>query len=206
MTPGSVGLTVTWPGIAAALTDAGAPSFGGFYQPGDALDPLTVVLDLSETTVPTGPTDPGGAPASTDRSSYSPGDAVTVTGTGFTPGEQVEVWLHSDPQWVGTALAAADGTVGHTFTLPTDLEAGQHHVELIGVSSGRVLATPEFTVIAAGAGAATPVSGGTLPYTGSDTTGVLWAGGVLLLAGAALASVAVRRTRQPRGVEVRAER
>jgi LPXTG-motif cell wall-anchored protein len=189
-----VGLTVTWPGIAAALTDAGAPSFGGFYQAGDALDPLTVVLDLTETTVPTAPTAPGGSPASVDKASYVPGEAITVTGTGFTPGEQVEVWLHSDPQWVGTALAGADGTVTHTFTLPVDLEPGRHHVELIGVSSGLVAATPEFTVVAAGT-AAPVASSGTLPYTGSDTTGVLWAGGALLLSGAVLASAAVRRTR-----------
>lgn len=202
VTPGSVGLTVTWPGIAAALTDAGAPAFGGFYQPGDALDPLTVVLELTETTVPTTPTDPGGSPASTDKASYVVGEAITVTGTGFAPGEQVEVWLHSDPQWVGTALAAADGSVTHTFTLPADLEPGQHHVELVGVTSGVVLATPEFTVVAAGT--ATPVSGSTLPYTGSDTTGVLWAGGALVLVGAVLASVAVRRTRTGRGREVTA--
>jgi hypothetical protein len=200
VTPGSIGLTVTWPGIAAALTDAGAPAFGGFYQPGEALDPLTVVLELSQTTVPTAPTDPGGSPASVDKASYVPGEAITATGTGFTPGEQVEVWLHSDPQWVGTALAAADGTVTHTFTLPLDLEPGRHHVELIGVTSGVVLATSEFTVVAAGGAAAPVVSGGTLPYTGSDSGGVLWAGGVLVLVGAVLATVAVRRTRAGRGV------
>lgn len=111
VTPGSVGLTVTWPGIAAALTEAGAPAFGGFYAAGDALDPLTVVLELTSTTVPAAPVV----------------DAATAT----------------------TEATAAAVT-------------------------------------------------GTLPYTGSDSTTVLWVGALLVASGAALASVAVRRTRGAR--------
>ncbi|MCD9625073.1 HtaA domain-containing protein [Rhabdothermincola salaria] len=46
-TPGRVAATVTWPAIAASLTEAGVPAFSDFYAAGDALDPLTVVLELS---------------------------------------------------------------------------------------------------------------------------------------------------------------
>jgi hypothetical protein len=195
VSPGAVDLTVTWAGIEAALTEAGVPAFGEFYPAGAELDPLTVVLDVEATTVAPGGGSGGGPDAATlDKSVLGPGDALTVSGGGFTPGEQVEVWLHSDPQWVGTTVAGASGDVAFTFDLPDDLPAGLHHVELIGVTSGRVLSTAEFTVAAAGAAGAVSTTG-SLPYTGGDSVPVGAAGIVLVLVGIVLASGARLRGR-----------
>jgi hypothetical protein len=45
-TPTTSGNAVSWSGIAATLSDAGAPAFAGFYTPGTALDPLAVTLTV----------------------------------------------------------------------------------------------------------------------------------------------------------------
>jgi hypothetical protein len=191
VTPAVVATTVTWPNIPAALTEAGVPAFSDFYTAGSALDPATVVLDLTEVPdLPSGGGSGDASVASLSSTTLNPGDPLTVSGFGFTPGEQVEVWLFSDPQWVGTATATEEGTVSYTFTLPADLEAGSHHVELRGVTSGHVATSPSFTVLAA---TAVPVSG-TLPYTGATVQPALIAL-VLLLGGTALALVGRQRRR-----------
>ena len=115
-TPGRVDTTVTWPAIAANLTEAGVPAFSDFYAAGDALDPLTVVLELTAV-----PDVPEGAPSA---------DGVTGVGGGATP---------------------------------------------VGVAAG------------------------TLPYTGSDSSGLWWAAAALLLGGAAVtATASVRRRAEVR--------
>ena len=200
VTPGSSGLTVTWAGIEAALTEAGVPAFGDFYEAGEPFDALTVVLDVEATTVAPGGDGgnggggDGGDGATTDGTSYAAGSFVTVGGRGFMAGEQVEVWLFSEPRWVGTTVAASDGSVSFTFALPYDLPAGQHHVELRGITSGVVLSSAAFTVSGS---AATPVrsASGALPYTGADSLAAGAAGAALLAAGAGLAVAARRRTR-----------
>jgi LPXTG-motif cell wall-anchored protein len=195
VTAGSDALTVTWADIDASLTAAGAPSFGGFYEAGAALDPLTVVLEVEATTVPPGDAGTGVDGATVDKTTLAPGDELTVTGAGFTPGEQVEVWLHSDPSWMGTTVTDSAGVVSFTFELPLDLDPGQHHIELIGISSGLVLASPDFTVTGSGVGAGAVTPTGALPYTGADSVAVGAAGATLLGAGLGLAVVARRRLR-----------
>ncbi|MFC4858318.1 HtaA domain-containing protein [Actinophytocola glycyrrhizae] len=72
--------TVTATGVAATLTEAGAPAFADFYAPGTALDPLS----FSVTTAPS----PVWTPAvSVSRTTgLDPdGETITVTGSGFDP-------------------------------------------------------------------------------------------------------------------------
>lgn len=63
---------------------------------------------------------------SVDAASYKRGDAVTVSGTGFEPGAQVQLTLHSAPVLVATLTAQADGTLAGSFAIPADAEAGTH--------------------------------------------------------------------------------
>ena len=69
------------------------------------------------------------------------GDRVTVTGTGFRPGERVTASLPSRSRGqLGTAIADASGTVSITFTVPVALPAGDQEVLLRG-DSGETAST-----------------------------------------------------------------
>ena len=67
------------------------------------------------------------ATIASDRPDYAPGQTVTLTGSGWTPGETVTIVLHRQPlvqpDTVLTAVADANGTITNaSFTLaPTDL-------------------------------------------------------------------------------------
>ncbi|WP_167047002.1 hypothetical protein [Salinibacterium sp. ZJ454] len=136
-----------------------------------------------ETPAPTEPAIPGapaanGAEAKVDGETYQAGASVVVTADGFTPGEQVQVVLFSDPQLIGNVAANADGTFEHSFALPDDLAAGRHTVQLTGWASKHIATADVFvTTGPLAADASVPV----IP------TAVWWVLGilaVLLLAGA----------------------
>ena len=74
------------------------------------------------------------------------GTSTTLTvGTQFA-GQQVDVWLHSDPIYLGRFTVAADGTV--KVTLPASVPAGEHKV-IVANQAGTVLAWDAVTVSAA---------------------------------------------------------
>jgi predicted extracellular nuclease len=56
------------------------------------------------------------------------GDEVTVTGTGFAPGQTVTAKLSSRSTPLGSAVAGADGTGSITFTVPVLLPQGKQEV------------------------------------------------------------------------------
>lgn len=63
------------------------------------------------------------------------GDMITVTGTGFAPGERVSAALASRERGqLGSAVADADGTATITFRVPFALPAGDQEVRLTGAS------------------------------------------------------------------------
>jgi len=70
------------------------------------------------------------------------GTSITVTGTGFEPGESVAIELHSDPVLLGTVVANGSGAISGTFTIPASVPAGSHSLVLTGsvtgVSSGGI--------------------------------------------------------------------
>ena len=113
------------------------------------------------------------------------GGQLTVSGTGFEPGETVEATLHSTPIDLGTVTADANGAVSLTFTVPADLEPGVHSVDLVGRQSGARLSL-EFEVL----GVELPRG---LPATGRTTDTQAAAGAGLVLVGAALLALARRR-------------
>lgn len=113
------------------------------------------------------------------------GGTLTVSGVGFLPGESVKITLHSTPIELGTVTAAADKTVSLTFTVPADIEPGDHTIKLLGLTSGRVVELP-FEVL----GVDVPR---TLPATGRTTSTQASTGAGLLVLGAAFVALARRR-------------
>lgn len=174
------------PGQPGAPGDGAGPGDGsdGPTRPGDGGSTTPAPPAASAADLRTSP----GVTGELSRERVTPGGDVTVTARGFQPGEQVQVWLYSEPRFSGRAVADADGVVTATLTVPRDLAAGTHAVVLVGEASGLVLVAP-FEVAAAGS-----ASSGALARTGAAGAGGLAAlGGMLLLAGAGL--VAVRRIR-----------
>ena len=175
--PTAVGEVVTFAEVPATLTEEGAAAFGGFYVAGDALDPVTFAIQVD---------DPGELPPPTEQvagcvpAEVSAGDQVTVCGEGFVPGEQVQVFLHSEPVFLGVAVADPEGNVSATVTIPSGTPAGRHRIELRGVTSGKSLFTVELTV-----------TGLVLARTGRSSLPPAVVGGLLLVAGGLL----VRRSR-----------
>jgi hypothetical protein len=57
---------------------------------------------------------------------YSPGDAVTLTGTGLPPGAIANAEIHSTPMQLGTAMVDATGSFEIEAVIPEDIEPGDH--------------------------------------------------------------------------------
>ncbi len=195
-----------WLNVPTALGPDGGPIFEGFYNVGTPLDPVSFTLGLTEEVdLPEPPpTDEEEVGVVLDKSTVAVGGTLTASGEGFTAGEQVEVWVHSTPIWVGTAVADASGVVSYTFAVPSEVPPGVHQVELRGISSGLSLWSGDFTVTAAestgGTGTTgTPTAGkGTLPNTGpGDLEGPLAAAGLALLLFGTVLLVSSRRMRRP---------
>lgn len=83
-----------------------------------------------------------------DRRVVAAGGTLVVSGSGFLPGEQVELVLHSDPTWLATPVADAAGAFAETVTVPVDTPPGEHHVAARGVTSGRTARSGTFEVVA----------------------------------------------------------
>ncbi|MCI7671690.1 MAG: hypothetical protein MSS20_04955, partial [Schaalia hyovaginalis] len=139
-----------------------------------------------------------------DKASVVAGDEVTVSGSGFVPGVEVEAVLHSDPVKIGSKPAGADGKVSFTFTVPKDLAPGAHKVVLTqkGKSAEAALtvkaASQSAPVVppASGDSSATAVkpasqgktSASTLAATGAETGALVGIAGLFALAGVVAAT------------------
>ncbi|MDR2373481.1 MAG: hypothetical protein LBD77_05160 [Bifidobacteriaceae bacterium] len=137
-----------------------------------------------------------------DRAQVNPGERQRATGVNFQPGESVTAVMRSDPVALGTVVADADGTVTFEWTVPANIDPGQHQVELTGQVSGAYSAG--FQVAGANppasSGAATPTStaskaGGGLGVTGGVSVGTVAPLGLGLLIVGCLMVLAARRRR-----------
>lgn len=133
----------------------------------------------------TGPCDlpvPLGPVVTVSPTTVAVGETLTVTGSGFEPGEAVTASLDSRVA-IGSRNADAEGVVSFSVQIRASIGLGPHTAVLTGATSGTGSAS--FTVVSAGS---------TLPQTGSDTGDLSALAGLLLLSGAG-ACVAGRRRR-----------
>jgi hypothetical protein len=63
------------------------------------------------------------------------GNFASFSGTGFAPNSEIVVWLFSTPTKLGTVVTDASGSFSGSLEVPSDLEAGQHTVQLNGETS-----------------------------------------------------------------------
>jgi hypothetical protein len=121
-----------------------------------------------------------------------PGQQLTLTYTGFQPGEEVTVVLHSTPVTLGVFTADETGSVTADVTIPGDAEAGRHTLTLSGPVTGdhdigfQLTAAEEQPVAAAPAADRTDL---TLP---------LVAGAVILVLLCGAGYLVVRRRHHPK--------
>lgn len=153
---------------APASTDPGAGPGGGYRETGAAAVPTAEHTDGSGT----------GAVAA--------GEPVVLRGTGFRPGERVEIRLHGSGEVIGSAVARDDGTVDAQVYIPAGTAPGSTTVDLVGAESALV-ADVRLQVTAAGA----PAEG-----NGAATL-VPLATAALALVGSVAALVAVLTRRPP---------
>ncbi|MDF1705368.1 MAG: HtaA domain-containing protein [Aeromicrobium sp.] len=162
----SSGVT-TFAGAPATLTSAGEAAFSGFYQAGQALDPVTFAIGSNVAAgsfapartvaaaaaatafVPpaTPPATTGiSVPADVDLENVTPGQEITFTATGFRPNETgIKVVVYSDPIVLDEDAAAdATGAVTWTGSIPASLEPGRHTLTFQGSVDRGI----EFTVVA----------------------------------------------------------
>jgi CshA-type fibril repeat protein len=151
----------------------------------------------SNSVTPTAPTVPPAAPSSapvtltTDQGQIglaSPGQDITVIGTGFAPFSTASVIIYSTPTNLGSTTTDASGSFSLPVTVPGNLAVGAHTFLASGVDatgSARMMALP-ITVAPTEAGG---TGGG--PGTGTGTLPIPHGGTITLLDGAGLPATVV---------------
>jgi len=158
-------LYAQWTAVAPTTTTTVAPSTAA--TPPDVA--VVVALPLANT------------PLVADNS-LSAGGEVSVTFSGFVPGEFVQLIVASTPQVIGSGYADAQGVVTLTGAIPAGLAAGNHTLAVYAPVSGIGFKQP------------ISVEAITLPATGSSHR--LWPIMMLLLCGVALTLGSRRRISQ----------
>jgi hypothetical protein len=93
--------------------------------------------------------------------------SARVEGEGFLAGSTVDVWLFSEPKYLGQLTVGADGRFAGSVALG-NIEVGEHTLQVNGLSPDGVQRSANLGVVVA------PALTPTLPATGGDPVG-LWA-------------------------------
>lgn len=116
---------------------------------------------------------------------------TTVTGTGFSPGSTVHMWLFSKPTYLGRIIVDSDGSFQGSIDVGT-IEPGRHTLQLNGTTNRGTERSANLGVVVNQPQVPTP-GPGVLPSTGTDTTPI-WLIALTLLG---LGLLATRRRRRP---------
>jgi len=147
-----------------------------------------------------------------------------VSGAGFAPESEVQVWMYSTPQLLGTFNASATGSLVGTVAMPPGTSLGSHTMVLagqdstgrplfltVGVTLGQTAGAPTSTTSTTVAAAGTPtpttavptstrnVTAATLPETGGNGELALVAAALLAVGTASLIGSRSMRRRQGLG-------
>lgn len=74
--------------------------------------------------------------------SVDAGDAVTVSGSGFSPNATFDVVLHSSPVTLATVTTTATGTFSKVVTIPAGTTGGAHTIDVAGATIGLTVIAP----------------------------------------------------------------
>lgn len=103
------------------------------------------------------------------------GSTITVTGENYLPGEAIEIWLLSTPVQLASLVAGTDGTFSASVTIPTNVPAGVHSLEVRGAQTATVANAITITQV--------------LAATGASESGNGWAALALVLSGVGLVAL-----------------
>lgn len=140
--------SVTFDGVAPGTYEVLASYTGDkHFESSAGSATTTVTAPVVTPPVVTPPTTP--APDLSGSTSTLPaGGTITLVARDFLPGETVSFYLHSDPIFLGTAVADANGVATLVVAIPAGAPAGEHHVRATGATSQRTAEIP-VTVTAA---------------------------------------------------------
>lgn len=121
---------LTWTAAAATLTQAGSDAFGGFYQAGEALDPVTFSTTGGAAQVTPDPT-PIPAPIETSvtltasKTALATGEAATLTATVAPQNATGTIQFFNGASTLGGAVQVTDGAAVHSVV---NLSVGTHQI------------------------------------------------------------------------------
>lgn len=141
---------------------------------------------------------------STNKNSYTPAEAITITGAGLPTGTTVQISRHSIPASLGTTTVDTTGHFTLEATLPANTSVGQHEIVATAAVDGQTLTTSTpITIIAATPPGTDTTTDPTITITDTDAlapTGANSGLGLLLLTGIlflGLGTVLTRRHTSP---------
>jgi hypothetical protein len=130
--------TITVAEASAPPAPAPAPEPPRTTPPSTEAPPVAAPETSSPTPTPTVAAAEGCSDCTTIEGggTLEPGQQLTLSYTGFQPGEQVTLVMHSTPVTLGVFTADETGSITADFTIPDDAEAGQHTLTLSGPLTG----------------------------------------------------------------------
>ncbi|WP_062137352.1 glycoside hydrolase [Demequina aestuarii] len=115
------------------------------------------------------------------------GGTLVLAGSGFMPGGDIVIELHSEPMLLATVQADATGAFSTTVTIPTDAPVGEHQIVVIDAATGIAAASP-LSILAAADGSGV---GGADGGSGADQLSSTGAHGDVASRWAAAAAIAL---------------
>lgn len=118
--PKASGKTLSWAGVKASLSTSGAEAFGGFYNPGEALDDLSFTFDLDSAAVSAKKTSVSLAASAT---TVTPDASVTLTASVAPKNVAGKVAFAAGNTKLGAPVAAKNGVASTRTKLPVGIHS-----------------------------------------------------------------------------------
>lgn len=118
-----------------------------------------VTVRSADTTTPDGTPTPSAPMLLVSEKTFAPSAEIQVSGEGFTPGETVSLYLHSDPLHLKDVTADAQGKFQTTVVIPSTAPAGSHHIVATGVTSKKEIKVAVTVMVKSTVPAGTPQTG-----------------------------------------------
>jgi predicted RNA-binding protein with TRAM domain len=110
---------------------------------------------------------------------------IKFAGNGLQPNSKVDIWLNSDPVFLGTVVTDQNGAFEAEFDIPEGVLEGEHTLTIVGVSSDGEQVTTSVGIAITQAEEIEPIAGE--DSSGSTATNELVLLGLLLIAGVGVA-------------------